>query len=184
MTDRKVRKMLSAILPIETERLYIRQICLDDSYDMYEYASIPEVSEFLLWHPHVNLSATEGYIEAIQKRYLKGLYADWAVVLKENGKMIGTCGYVSFDNKNKNCEIGYVLSPKYQKCGYMTEAMTALINLTFGVLELERITLRIIDKNHSSIALAKKLGFELDYVGEMVVKEEKQNICYYVLNKK
>ena len=58
MTERKIRKLIQSSLPIETERLIIRYIEPDDAYDMYEYSSIPEVSKYLLWSPHINLSST------------------------------------------------------------------------------------------------------------------------------
>ena len=181
MTERKIRKLLLSSIPIETERLILRYIEPDDAYDMYEYASIPSVSEFLLWYPHVNLEATEGYIEFLQKRYLRGLYADWAVVLKENGKMIGTCGYAAIEPNTGIFEIGYVLSPSYRHCGYMTEAVNAVLELSFNKLSFSKAILRIIDENTSSIRLAERIGFKLDQIGyaEMNIKEKMRNIAHY-----
>ena len=184
MNDRKIRKLMQKSVPIETERLIIRRVDINDAYDMYEYSSIPEVSEFLLWSPHVNLSATEGYIESLKNRYLKGLYADWAVVLKVNNKMIGTCGYASFDTTNKQCEIGYVLSPHYRKKGYMTEAVKAVVDLSFNTLNLSKIILRIIKENKDSIKLAKQLGFEFEYETTMIIKDVVRKVEYYSLYNK
>ncbi len=184
MTERKIRKLIQSSLPIETERLIIRYIEPNDAYDMYEYSSIPEVSKYLLWSPHINLSSTEGYIESLQKRYLRGLYADWAVVLKENGKMIGTCGYASFDYSQKQCEIGYVLSPYYRQKGYMTEAVKAVVDLSFNTLNLSKIVLRIISENQPSINLAKRLGFEYEYSASMIIKDIDRVVDYYFLHNK
>lgn len=181
MTERKIRKLLLAALPIETDRLTLRYITADDAYDMYEYASIPEVSQYLLWHPHINLAATEGYIEALQKRYLRGLYADWAVVLKKTGKMIGTCGFAALDNTHKTCEIGYVLSPLYRGCGYMTEAVQAVLDLTFRSLKLEKAVLRIISENRPSLDLAERLHFRPEYRTNMIIKDIEREVIYYVL---
>ncbi len=183
MTGRKMRKTLLSSIPLETERLVIRYIGTDDAYDMFEYASVPEVTEYLLWEPHVNLEATEGYIEFLQKRYKKGLYADWALELKENRKMIGTCGYAMINSREKKCEIGYVLSPEYRKQGYMTEAVKAILDLTFEKLQLESASLRIISENTDSVKLAKRMGFSFEYESEMEIKEVIRKVSHYVITR-
>ncbi len=185
MNDRKIRKLLKKVLPIETERLIIRYINLDDAYDMYDYASRPEVCRYLLWSPHLNLSATEGYIESLMKRNLKGLYCDWAIELKENGKMIGTCGYAMIDVSNDIYEIGYVLSPDYQGKGYMTEAIKAMLKINFKELGLPSASLRIINENEPSKRLAERTGFSLKRIGysEMEIKDVLCDIAHYSITR-
>ncbi len=183
MTDRKIRRQFKKAIPIETERLNIRYVSQSDAYDMYEYSSIDEVCRYLLWSPHLNIAATEGYIEFLEKRYLRGLYADWAVELKENGKMIGTCGFASIDSEENSCEIGYVLSPYYRKKGYMTEAVEAVLALSFKELGFEKVKLRIIRENTDSIKLAERLGFTRDPYGEypLEIKGETRYVIDYIL---
>jgi len=185
MTERKTRKLLMKAVPFETERLVIRCVVQSDAYDMYEYSSLEEVCEYLLWSPHINLTATEGYIEFLEKRYCRGLYGDWAVEHKLDGKMIGTCGFANIDVSNKSCEIGYVLSPKYRGCGYMTEAVKAILKLAFFDLGLEIAKLRIISENKASAALAERIGFSRDPYGEypMEIKGKTRQIIDYLLSK-
>ncbi len=148
---------------------------------MYEYSSIPEVSEYLLWSPHLNIDTTQGYIASLQERYKKGLYADWAIELKETGKMIGTCGYAKLDLKEKNCEIGYVLSPFFRNKGYMCEAVNAMLYLTFDLMRLEKATLRIIKENSRSINLAEKMGFTYEKSIHIEIKNEVKEVTHYTL---
>lgn len=185
MTERKIRKLLLKSIPIETERLVLRHIKSDDACDMFEYASKSEVCEYLLWSPHINLQATEGYIEFLQKRYMKGLYGDWAIEHKQDRKMIGTCGYASVDSYLSTCEIGYVLSPNYRGQGYMTEAVKAVLELTFDILGLENATLRIINENKASKKLAEDVGFTLERIEykEMEIKGEYRDIAHYLMTK-
>ena len=168
-------------IPIETERLIIKYIEERDVNDMYEYASLDEVCEYLLWSPHINSDVTRGYIEHLQKRYIRGLYADWAITLKDSGKMIGTCGYASIDSWNSVCEIGYVLSPTYQGCGYMTEAVNAVLSLTFDTIGMNKAVLRIINENARSKKLAERVGFRFDRVvwSEMEIKDVMRDIAHY-----
>lgn len=183
MTGRKFRKSLLKAIPIETERLLIRYIEPTDAEDMFEYSSLDEVCEYLLWSPHLNIDATKGYIEFLQKRYLRGLYGDWAVVIKSTGKMIGTCGFAAIDSYGRTCEIGYVLSPKYAGNGYMTEAVSAVLKLTFETLMLNSAHLRIINDNEKSKRLADRIGFKLERIGysEMVIKDSKRDIAHFVM---
>lgn len=185
MTERKIRKQLLRSVPFETERLIIRYVTSSDVYDMYEYSALEEVCRYLLWSPHINIAATEGYIESLEKRYLKGLYADWAVELKKNNKMIGTCGFANIDSSNKVCEIGYVLSPDYRKNGYMTEAVKAVLKVCFEQLGMNKAKLRIIRENESSIKLAERVGFTRDELGEypFEVKGKTRFVIDYVMTK-
>lgn len=181
MNQRKIRKQLLGSIPIETERLIIRNIEPKDVLDMYEYCSIPEVSEFLLWNTHLNIETTEGYICSLQERYKKGLYGDWAIELKSNHKMIGTIGYAALDTVEKRCEIGYVLSPYYRNNGYMTEALSAILDLTFRRIEIKTAVLRIIKENQRSIHLAEKMGFSYSYSSNMNIKGNEREVTHYIL---
>lgn len=182
-SDRKLRKTLLKSLPIETDRLVIRYLQTEDANDMYEYASADEVCRYLLWSPHINKDATAGYIEYLRTRYTKGLYADWAVVIKNENKMIGTCGYASIRTAERSCEIGYVLSQNYRKQGYMTEAVRAILALTFETLGLERAELRIIKENTDSRGLAERTGFLLDRIteNELEIKGKNCDIAHYFM---
>ena len=131
----------------------------------------------------VNIAATEGYIESLQKRYYRGLYADWAIELKNEKKMIGTIGYANINSKEKSCEIGYVLSPKYRKQGYMSEALSALLQLTFESLKFDKAILRIIDENSDSVKLAEKMGFTVETSIEIPIKGQLKNVLYYTKTK-
>ncbi|MBR0231578.1 MAG: GNAT family N-acetyltransferase [Clostridia bacterium] len=185
MRKGKLRRMLIRSVPIETERLVLRNIAPGDVYDMYDYASRPEVTEFLLWESHANIDVTRGYIESIDRRYLRGLYGDWAVELKENGRMIGTCGYANVDSSRMHCEIGYVLSPDYRGKGYMTEAVKAILELSFLTLGFETAELRIMQGNARSAALAERVGFRLDRIcrDEITVRDIPRTIMHYLLTK-
>ena len=72
---------------LETERLILRKIAPRDAEDMYEYASRPETSQYLLWSPHTSLSATKNVIEAMRNDYSAERFFDFAIVLKETDYM-------------------------------------------------------------------------------------------------
>lgn len=162
MNNYKYRKIFSNLPVLETERLILKKIEPCNANDMYAYSSLNEVTRYLLWTPHLNIEETKGYIAYLQKQYRKGNFADWGIICKADGVFIGTCGFADMNYKNNKGELGYVLSPSYQGRGYMREAASAVLNLAFYELCLERVELRIMDGNTASIRFAEAMGFKFE----------------------
>lgn len=121
-------------LPVlETERLILRKITMDDAEAMFSYASIDEVSQYVTWETHRTLDDSKSFISHVLKQYNEGMVAPWGIELKENGKFIGTIDFVWWKPRQKTAEIGYVLSPEYWGRGITTEALREVIK--FGFLQ-------------------------------------------------
>ena len=127
MTGNGLLKIFSSIPELETERLLLRKLKITDAEDMYEYSRQDEVTRYLLWRPHPDSNYTVRYLADIVIKYRTGDFLDWAVELKSEGKMIGTCGFTTFDNYNRCAEIGYVLNPAYWGAGLASEAAMCVI---------------------------------------------------------
>ena len=157
---------------LETDRLHLRAIRVSDAADMYDYAKRDEVTKYLLWNPHPDVTYTRRYLEYLAGRYRLGQFYDWAIVSKSDQRMIGTCGFVRFDCPHNSAEIGYVLSPDYQGQGYMYEAARRVMQFGFSVLGLHRIEARYMIENASSRQVMEKLGMTFEGVkrSSMLVK--------------
>jgi len=160
MTQEKLHRIFTNPPVIETERLFLRKISISDADDMYAYSKRKEVTEFLLWDAHPDPLYTEQYIRYLQERYAVGDFYDFALVLKESSRMIGTVGFTSFDLPNFSAEIGYVVSPEYQGHGYATEAVTAVISFGFENCDLERISAVCMKENIASLRVMEKCGMK------------------------
>ena len=159
MLLQKIKAFFSDIPILKTDRLILRQIRVEDAVDMYEYSCIPEVTRYLLWSPHPNLRHTKEYLEYLQTCYRAGGHYDWAIVLRDTGKMIGTCGFASIDKANNSAEIGYVLNPAYRHNGYALEAVRRVLQFGFGELLLNRIEGRFMEENLKSRRVMEGCGF-------------------------
>ena len=93
MKRETVYKIFTRMPRLRTERLTLRPMHTTDAYDMYEYASREDLTEYLLWSPHPSVTYTRDYLAYIESRYATGDFYDWAITLTENGKMIGTAGF-------------------------------------------------------------------------------------------
>lgn len=123
---------------------------------MHEYASDAENLKFI-FPPHDSKADTE---HGLVYSFMKEPLGKWAIVLKDNQKMIGSIDFVKFD-KGDPSEIGYVLNKKYWGRGLMTEALLAISKNAISELSLRKLELVIDEENSASQRVAQKAGYEL-----------------------
>ena len=63
-------KLFLKMPEMETERLKFRSIKKRDIEDIYEYASDPRTSRYLMWEPHESLEYTEKFVDIILTKYI------------------------------------------------------------------------------------------------------------------
>jgi len=146
---------------LETSRLILKKISLEDAEDMFEYASDPEVAKYVTWEYHKSMEDSLNLIKRMLSISEKGDVAFWGLYLKENGKLIGTFE-LNIDRKNMMGEIAFVLSKKYWNKGLMTEAVRKVIEFGFEKLNLNRIQARCMAENISSERVMQKAGMKLE----------------------
>lgn len=145
---------------LETERLYFRQLeksdfealckILKDEEAMYAYEGAFDDSEVQEW------------LDRQIARYKKYSFGLWAVVLKENGEVIGQCGLTMQSWKNAEVlEIGYLFQRAYWHCGYATEAAKACKKYAFEMLNADEVCSIIRDTNTASQNVALRNGMIL-----------------------
>ena len=178
MKREAICKIFSNIPTVETDRLILRKVTIDDVDDMNEYSKNQLITEYLTWSPHPDKAYTFEYISYLQTRYKTGDFYDWAVVWKETNKMIGTCGFTRFDYQNNSAEIGYVLNPEFHGRGIATEAVLKTIEFGFSNLALNRIEGRFMVENSASRRVMEKSGMQFEGIRRegMLIKGIYRNI--------
>lgn len=181
-----IRRSFRNIPTLATDRLILRKILPEDEDDMYEYSRDPETSKYLLWEPHASRSYTRAHIEYLQEQYQKAAFFDWALVLKETGKMIGTCGFTEIYEREKRAEVGYVIAPAFHRQGYAPEALKRVMEYGFETLGLESLSGRLMEDNKASEKILVRFHFEKDEKKkESIFKRgKKQRILTYTLTNK
>jgi len=149
---------------LETERLLLTELRVDDEADLFNLFSNPSVVEYYdldVFHEH---SQAANLISLFKSRYEEQQGIRWAIRLKSSGRLIGTCGFNSWSSKMRNAVIGYDLLPEFWRQGYSSEAVRAIIASGFaGSLpcgELNRIQADTVPGNSASETLLLKLGFK------------------------
>lgn len=138
---------------IETKRLILRPVVLEDAEDMFAYASDEETTKFV-FEQHRNLMETK---ISIANYFMKEPLGKYAIEYKENHQMIGTVDLRVNTNAGLG-ELGYTLSKNYWGKGLMPEACEVLLQLGFEKLRLVRIEAIHDLRNHKSGRVMEKIG--------------------------
>ncbi|HYE08838.1 MAG TPA: GNAT family N-acetyltransferase [Patescibacteria group bacterium] len=84
----------------------------------------------------------------------------YAIAIPYSNEMIGMVGMGLEDTVNE-VEVAYFMAEKYQRNGYIVEAVNALVDWCFNVSDIKYLILTIDCANIPSCRLAEKCGFEL-----------------------
>jgi len=147
---------------LETERLLLRKLCQDDAYDLFAYGRDPEVTKYLLWEPHRTVHDSVQFIEWAIRQYDAGEIAPWGIELKETGKLIGTSGFYTWTPRHRRAEIGYALARPFWRMGLMTEAVRAILDFGYCVMDLNRVEARCFTANVASARVMEKCGMKFE----------------------
>lgn len=156
--------IFSCLPRLETDRLILRPLQMDDAKDMYAYARDPEVSRHVLWDAHKSIWETRHFLRFARNQYRRGFPGSFAMELKESGRMIGTIGFMWVNPDYKSAEVGYSLSRDYWNRGLMTEALEAALRFGFEELKLNRIEAQHDTENPASGKVMAHCGMQFEGV--------------------
>jgi ribosomal-protein-alanine N-acetyltransferase len=175
---------------LETDRLILRPLTLDDLDALAAVYSDPEVRRYF---PEGTLTLDETreelewFIDVHYRRYGFGL---WATVLKETGDFIGRCGLLPWtrseaasgmtalepsdadppEEARLEVEVAYLLARPYWGHGLATEAALAIVDHAFGTLGRSRLICLFEPDNVASANVARKIG--MTYEGDVELDGE------------
>ncbi len=145
-----------------TPRLVARKWTIDDSPEVHEMYSDPEVIRYLgaAKGEDRSLEKTTQTIERILDRDAKtpGL-GYWCLQAKEDDRIVGAILLKQLDRRDEN-EVGYHLRRAEWGNGYATEAARGAVRHGFEVVGLPRIAAVALADNAASINVIRKLGFQ------------------------
>lgn len=145
---------------IETERLYLRELEIEDKKELMKVLSDPESMEF---YPHpFSEDEVEKWIQWNIENYKKYKHGLWAVILKDAEVFLGDCGITMQNIENEIVpEIGFHIIKEYCNIGYASEAAHACKEYAFKVLHYPKIYSYTTVRNIPSQKVAKKIGMKV-----------------------
>ena len=167
---------------LETERLLLRPLSMDDLDTFAPVYADPEVMRYLGVGKTFSREETERSLTRMVRNFALDGFGQLAVVRTEDGVLMGRCGFLVWDAATltttteaeaeapTELEVGYALASPYWGRGYATEAATAVRDHAFGPMGRERLIAFIRPDNVRSRRVAEKLGMR--HERDVVLMEE------------
>lgn len=160
-------KQLLNLLPIETERLIIKNTSLEDVNLLLKMDKQEETQKYLGGIKHKSKEERLEFLKRKVDKINKGISSSLTVFVKETETPIAFVGLKISEEEN-NAEISYIFDYDYTKKGYCTEIVKKMIEISFSKLKLNKVWADTILGNASSKKVLEKLNFQK-------TKERKEN---------
>ncbi|MBZ0295704.1 MAG: GNAT family N-acetyltransferase [Anaerolineae bacterium] len=147
---------------LETERLVLRQITTADTETVLSIFGDPEVVRYMkeAEQPLTRYEEAREIVDWTESIFVRKTGIRWAITLKGNPQLIGTCGFYAWNSKNRHADVGYELARQHWRQGIMFEAMQRVLHFCFVEMDMHRIGADVTAGNQASAQLLLKLGFK------------------------
>lgn len=158
-TDLPVSELAPMFRPIETERLRLRALNVQDAPVVHAYRTHADVARFQRWGTGP-LESIEADIHAMNARAIvtPGQWYQVGICLRTIGTLIGDCGFRVAEWDGSKVEIGVALEPTMQGKGYAAEALRAFMDYLFTSLRKQTVFGVVDAANVRSAALMLRVG--------------------------
>ncbi|KXG76350.1 GNAT family N-acetyltransferase [Thermotalea metallivorans] len=147
---------------LQTERLILKLLDEEDEQCIVRWRNKINIIRHLFSFKGTTFSEHRRWFEQYIKHQDR---MEFIIMIKENGKKIGTIGFNHIDYRNQKAEYGILIGEEEEQGkGYALEASRAFINYGFKELNLQKIYLKVFYDNDEAIKLYKKLNFQQEGV--------------------
>ena len=147
---------------LETERLILRKISIDDAAFVLELLNQPSFIRFIGDRGVRSLEDAREYIlNRLIMSYERNGFGLYLVELKPEGTPIGISGLVKRDTL-PDADIGFAFLPEYWSKGYAVESAAAVMKYAQEVVGLGRILAITNPDNEASENLLGKIGLRFE----------------------
>jgi len=145
---------------LKTQRLLLRRLEKTDANEMFFLRSNENVLRYIGREPTKTIAEAEEFINMINKNVDENESILWGITfLSDPSRVIGTICIWNFKKENYRGEIGYMLHPDHWRKGIMKEAINAVVDYGFTVLNLHSIEALLDPKNIASSSVLESTGF-------------------------
>lgn len=166
-------------LPIETERLILRQFCVDDAKDVFAILS-DEQTTLDCGGYHAFDAMDDEYGRLMQKFAGQTRYS---IVCKETGRVIGMISMMDAERAVLALELGIEIAPDVRRRGFAREALEGVVQAYFAKTDVVMFTGGHYAYNGVSGELLKKCGFVYEGTEHKAMRHADRGptdlVCYY-----
>ena len=142
---------------LESERLVLRRVEAADAPTLFTHFATLRADRF--WDlEHRSVEDARQHIDLIHTWYEEQRLLWWAVTLKGESEVFGSCSLYDFERESR-AEIGYWLSATQTGKGNRDRSGRAGCPLRIDHLDLHRIQASCHPQNHAAVAVVRRAGF-------------------------
>lgn len=175
--------LADAFAAIPTERLLLRGLSLEDAPAIFALHSDKEVQRYLSRERMETPRASRVFINKITEGVQQGRWLYWAICPKEHpDQLIGTICLWQFTDQQRKAEIGFDLLPDFQRRGFISEAVKAILSFASTHTKLRQIEALTQAENKASRGLLVAVGFTFSHYLQETEKfsaEKEVELCVY-----
>lgn len=146
---------------LETERLTLAPLMVDDAPLIYPFLSDAEVMAHLDQEPIEDPDEVAGRVAAQVEEMAAGDAAYWTIRHTASGAVIGYCEFVDIDKRHDSAELRFVIAQTGWGQGFGREAVGAFLAHA-AANGLKRLVARIHVGDNRAEKLLDKLGFKAE----------------------
>lgn len=143
-----------------SDRLIFKEFDISYSNDLFKIRSNDDVMQFMDVEKMKNIDDAKLMIENILNDFKNKSGLNFAIIEKKSNKFVGYFGFWRLMLSHYRAEIGFALTPYCWNKGYMSEAMSVMIDFTFKEFKLHSLEANVNPNNLNCIKLMKKNGFK------------------------
>ena len=147
---------------LETERLVLRRVGVDDAEFILEVLNEPSFVENIGDRNVRTVEQARAYIaDRFVGSYERHGFGMYLVEAKEDGAPLGICGLVKRDSL-EDVDVGYAFVPRHWGKGYAVESASAVLEYARESLGIPRVVAITKPDNEASIRVLEKIGLRYE----------------------
>ncbi|MFB5764027.1 GNAT family N-acetyltransferase [Paenibacillus medicaginis] len=156
----KMYECKGSIPVLEGSRIRLRKMEVGEARRVFAFWSDSEVTRYMNMESMFSPEDAKDMIELLNRLSLSEDAIRWGIELKENGELIGSCGFNHWQLSGAfKGEIGYELSRSHWRKGYMSEALDLLHAFGYETMKLNRLEAMVDPRNEPSQRLLESFGW-------------------------
>ena len=147
---------------LETERLLLRPLTLEDAEAVFKWVSDERVTKYMPYSSYTSVENVRKWLSTVGNE--ESTY-NYGFVLRDNNLLIGS-GDIGYNSEKETWDFGYNLRFDSWNLGYATEATKAMISFVFKEFDARCFSANHAMDNPASGRVMKKCGLKFEHVGE------------------
>ena len=151
-------------IKLHSKRLVLRALKNDDLdlYCIYHYLDNDTRVNKYMRPIHSGIgSNSKLYLQLVTSRYEEPYFFTWGIVLENTDIVIGKIDIFNIDQEKCYGEIGFRLAYNYWNCGYMKEALGAVLDFVFNEVGFKTLCAYQDERNIASRKVLEYHGFKV-----------------------